>query len=156
MIDDAPAIDWSQATSAWRLQAIDGRVFPVAEKPLGSDSVRYVCESITAGHPIATTRPRADDARGHLETIRAEAEERLGVPVRLLQPGDAGGRERRTLPVAVAPSVEIERPDHLGPDRCHSDNDGDCNWAMCPQTRDGEPAKSGRSCPIYNWHNDER
>jgi CYTH domain-containing protein len=31
---------------------------------------------------------------------------------------------------------------------CHSDCDGDCTWKDCPQLRDGEPAKSGRHCPL--------
>jgi|SRR6185436_15923450 len=31
---------------------------------------------------------------------------------------------------------------------CHAAKDGDCNWLLCPQIRDGEPAKSGRHCPL--------
>jgi hypothetical protein len=32
---------------------------------------------------------------------------------------------------------------------CKSDDDGMCyDPATCPQLRDGEPAKSGRSCPL--------
>lgn len=31
---------------------------------------------------------------------------------------------------------------------CHADSDGDCFWPACPQKRDGEPAKSGRHCPL--------
>ncbi len=31
--------------------------------------------------------------------------------------------------------------------RCMSNNDGDCDWSGCPQTRDGEPRKTGRHCP---------
>lgn len=32
--------------------------------------------------------------------------------------------------------------------RCASDSDGDCDDPRCPQTRDGEPAASGRHCPL--------
>lgn len=32
--------------------------------------------------------------------------------------------------------------------RCHADSDGDCYWEYCPQLRDGEPTRSGRSCPL--------
>lgn len=32
---------------------------------------------------------------------------------------------------------------------CHANRDGDCNWADCPQAHDGEPARSGRSCPLW-------
>jgi hypothetical protein len=37
-------------------------------------------------------------------------------------------------------------------ERCHADRDGDCNHPNCPQLRDGEPAKTGRHCPIDTWH----
>ena len=36
------------------------------------------------------------------------------------------------------------------PPACHAGRDGECNWSACPQERDGEPAKSGRHCPI-DW-----
>lgn len=34
------------------------------------------------------------------------------------------------------------------PERCHAGRDGDCIDPRCPQLRDGEPAKSGRHCPL--------
>jgi hypothetical protein len=34
------------------------------------------------------------------------------------------------------------------PESCHAGRDGDCNWAPCPQERDGEPAATGRHCPL--------
>jgi predicted HAD superfamily Cof-like phosphohydrolase len=37
--------------------------------------------------------------------------------------------------------------DRSGPN-CHHDSDGDCGWKECPQSRDGEPERSGRSCPL--------
>jgi hypothetical protein len=33
------------------------------------------------------------------------------------------------------------------PQRCAADRDGDCTHGGCPQLRDGEPARTGRSCP---------
>lgn len=39
--------------------------------------------------------------------------------------------------------------------QCHSGEDGDCDWEDCPQLRDGEPEKTGRSCPLYPWHHQE-
>jgi hypothetical protein len=39
--------------------------------------------------------------------------------------------------------------------QCHSDSDGECDWPDCPQLRDGEPEKTGRSCPLYPWHHQE-
>ncbi len=39
--------------------------------------------------------------------------------------------------------------------RCHSASDGECNWADCPQEREGEPKRSGRSCPLYDWEDRE-
>lgn len=38
---------------------------------------------------------------------------------------------------------------------CMADSDGDCDWALCPQHRDGEPKKSGRSCPRWVDPDDE-
>lgn len=32
--------------------------------------------------------------------------------------------------------------------RCQAGRDGDCTDVRCPQLRDGEPAKSGRHCPL--------
>lgn len=32
---------------------------------------------------------------------------------------------------------------------CASDCDGDCDHPSCPQSRDNEPARSGRSCPLW-------
>lgn len=39
-------------------------------------------------------------------------------------------------------------PDYRNNSCCHSDSDGDCSWSRCPQNRDGEPARSGRHCPL--------
>lgn len=40
---------------------------------------------------------------------------------------------------------------------CHGASDGECNWAECPQLRDGEPALSGRHCPLdLHEHHEER
>jgi hypothetical protein len=39
--------------------------------------------------------------------------------------------------------------------RCAAAKDGECFHSMCPQIRDGEPAKSGRHCPIDNWSDDD-
>ena len=39
--------------------------------------------------------------------------------------------------------------------RCHAGQDGDCVWEGCPQLRDGEPAKSGRHCPLDVGDDDE-
>ena len=36
--------------------------------------------------------------------------------------------------------------------QCHSHSDGDCDWPGCPQIRDNEPARSGRSCPLLDAH----
>lgn len=32
--------------------------------------------------------------------------------------------------------------------RCQADQDGECQRPGCPQLEDGEPAKSGRFCPL--------
>lgn len=63
---------------------------------------------------------------------------------KLLQPErehNARQTEGRRLPVANEP--------------CHSAKDGECEWAHCPQIRDGEPDKSGRHCPLDLAWNEE-
>ena len=35
---------------------------------------------------------------------------------------------------------------------CRAGTDGDCSFAGCPQLRDGEPEKTGRSCPLWTEH----
>jgi hypothetical protein len=37
---------------------------------------------------------------------------------------------------------------------CQADSDGECNHPLCPQIRDGEPEKTGRSCPLWTQHED--
>jgi hypothetical protein len=51
--------------------------------------------------------------------------------------------DHRGLPVATE---FIER--HRSGEHCHSASDGECDDRRCPQIRDGEPAKSGRHCPL--------
>lgn len=36
-------------------------------------------------------------------------------------------------------------------EHCHANRDGECDHKRCPQLRDNEPAKSGRSCPLSDW-----
>lgn len=51
----------------------------------------------------------------------------------------------------VAPE-EKPRPHYNEQERritnCQAGGDGDCKWSACPQLRDGEPAASGRHCPL--------
>lgn len=58
-----------------------------------------------------------------------------------------------TLPTKPSPIVS-PHSEGVFPkiERCHADRDGDCNHPNCPQLRDGEPAKTGRHCPIDTWH----
>jgi len=47
-----------------------------------------------------------------------------------------------------------EHPEYLYR-RCHCDGDGECSWDLCPQNIEGEPAKSGRSCPLRTIDEEE-
>lgn len=38
---------------------------------------------------------------------------------------------------------------------CHAGKDGDCIWPECPQLKDGEPAATGRTCPLWKAQTDE-
>jgi hypothetical protein len=52
-----------------------------------------------------------------------------------------------TLPPAPQPAKPLTR--------CAASRDGECAHAQCPQLRDGEPAKTGRHCPIDNCGEDD-
>lgn len=54
---------------------------------------------------------------------------------------------------AVVTVVLVRPPRFRG--QCRSGEDGDCEWEGCPQLRDGEPEKTGRSCPLYPWHHSD-
>jgi hypothetical protein len=36
----------------------------------------------------------------------------------------------------------------IGSKNCRGASDGECSWWLCPQNQAGEPAKSGRHCPL--------
>ncbi len=55
-------------------------------------------------------------------------------------------RDFTTAKLVKPPSAPL--PTRPLSDGCHSGKDGECNWSGCPQERDGEPAKSGRHCPL--------
>lgn len=40
------------------------------------------------------------------------------------------------------------------PMSCQSNSDGECFYPDCPQIRDNEPQTTKRSCPLYDWSND--
>lgn len=70
------------------------------------------------------------------------------------------GTKLYATPPSKAPAQEHEAARHVTDGagtlkRCASHSDGDCSHTACPQTRDNEPHATGRSCPIYNWSDDD-
>jgi hypothetical protein len=62
-------------------------------------------------------------------------------------------RQQRELSAHTTSGPRFWPPD--GKERCHADNDGECHDAtICPQLRDGEPAKTDRHCPLDTWDED--
>lgn len=108
---------------------------------LDADEMREVIDALDERErAIGRERTRADAAeaecarlRGELAAACAERDE-----ARAVVAGRAVAPSRVALPVA-APAYE-----HPG---CHSDDDGHCEWAECPQIRDNEPHATGRHCP---------
>lgn len=47
------------------------------------------------------------------------------------------------LAVAASRAANPERVNF-----CRAHKDGECGWDGCPQLREGEPARSGRHCPL--------
>jgi len=55
----------------------------------------------------------------------------------------------------VTPAAMQKAPPEQNNKCCHAARDGECGWEHCPQLRDGEPAKSGRTCPLPWQEKDE-
>lgn len=80
----------------------------------------------------------------------------------VLSANDACGRQRlRPLnsdQIALVARLRELATEQLGnesaEDHCRAARDGECFWEKCPQIRDGEPKRSGRSCPL-RWLEDE-
>ena len=53
------------------------------------------------------------------------------------------------MPIQLATPEEQDPRRDQPITRCEADCDGDCTHPMCPQNRDNEPHKSGRSCPLW-------
>lgn len=88
--------------------------------------------------------------------------------IRMILEGDTGVSRLGMLPdeqikvklIEFDPCTSLEEVrtkwDHLTPENipegeeqyCHAGKDGECNWDLCPQERDGEPKCSGRFCPF--------
>lgn len=62
-----------------------------------------------------------------------------------LTPSGIINRDRRIankIRTALLPQPEQVK------EECRAAQDGECIWDRCPQTRDGEPAATGRRCPL--------
>lgn len=86
----------------------------------------------------------------------ALGKEMTGLPIdfqiqKLSDANDRYDEIRSALGIIPLRRLEIETRD----EHCHADSDGDCEWAKCPQLRDGEPKKTGRHCPLDNWSIDD-
>lgn len=57
-------------------------------------------------------------------------------------------------PILVKRKEEAEKELLKPLEFCHAGRDGECNHPNCPQLRDNEPYKSGRSCPLPD-HDEE-
>jgi hypothetical protein len=53
------------------------------------------------------------------------------------------------MPIELASPKEQDPRREQPITRCASDRDGDCTHPSCPQNRDSEPHRSGRSCPLW-------
>ncbi len=59
------------------------------------------------------------------------------------------GEKPPLIALATVRRLGLVDPEHWTDSACHaSRGDGECNWARCPQIQEGEPAKTGRHCPL--------
>jgi hypothetical protein len=56
--------------------------------------------------------------------------------------------DNRAIAVVGAETVLAMKPTRNAGFWCHAGKDGECHWMLCPQLRDGEPAKTRRHCPL--------
>jgi hypothetical protein len=112
------------------------------------DQDRWTHAVLDARDRLAAAREQAererDEARRTLDAVRAYCEHTLSVPaVDRSEEGlyAACGHVRDLL---GAPPSDDAKSVYPG---CHAGTDGECNWAKCPQSRDGEPERTGRHCP---------
>lgn len=54
----------------------------------------------------------------------------------------------RAIRAVDDPRIEVELAVADPGMRCRAGSDGECFWKECPQEREGEPAASGRHCPL--------
>jgi hypothetical protein len=76
-----------------------------------------------------------------LRTALAERDEIIEEARKVIEPLAKMGERSAKAWLSDHPILESE-------EHCHADRDGDCSWVGCPQIRDGEPAKTGRHCPL--------
>lgn len=86
----------------------------------------------------------AGDCRGYKTKLKDHA---ATCPWRLAQEWRAALRRETEPRHTKSPALPIVR--------CAASRDGDCYHPQCPQEPDGEPAKSGRHCPIDTREDDE-
>lgn len=103
-------------------------------------------------------RTQLDDLRAQLDSVdralgQLQKEKRTAVDmyrcvVAVLDTRVAWRRSERAR-IVQAIKTASQRARGIRPRRltCHS-TDGDCAWPKCPQIRDGEPAATGRHCPL--------
>lgn len=71
--------------------------------------------------------------------------------------GPTWGEEMKEADAALLPAPAPPDPSYVEAHNsaCHAGSDGDCSWKECPQLRDDEPVRSGRSCPLGKLPNPE-
>ncbi len=135
------------------------------------DALRAECERLRAIVEGSTTAPTDAEMREHMDsggawlvTIPARRQVRLHPETRYVDQPRAASllwwtegarwvavRDGRPCAWPVTPptarvALPVAAPVYEPPG-CHSDDDGDCVWAECPQLRDNEPRATGRHCP---------
>lgn len=108
---------------------------------------------------------RVLDARAYLDTLPADAPDRRHAERTVVateadwKARSEGDREAAIeavrgmlasldAPAPSAPSLDAHHARLIADGHC-MDRDTRCDWEGCPQTRDGEPGRSGRSCPRW-------
>jgi hypothetical protein len=103
----------------------------------------YHMEEIADGYGDWVRKEDHDSAMSAANARIAELEAQLAAR----KPGRPSRKQKanESREIVAARLQRLERP--LS-GRCAAGSDGECSHSQCPQLRDGEPAKSGRHCPL--------
>lgn len=108
-------------------------ILPIQGDKQSEASARWQAEMLRSAFGI----PRIGDVPENVDDINAAAQ-KSKLP-------DGVVTRRSHQPAVLGSALSM----------CKAGRDGECFHSLCPQLKDDEPLKSGRSCPLPHWSQDD-